>query len=90
MHRVLAVAIALGVAATSGAQPTNPPAVVQTQPQPLPPECLERDADPEKCVIKDGSPPPPRVRKPALPPPPPELQPPSRQEPSLPKLAPRT
>ena len=81
MHRVLAVAIALGVAATSGAQPTNPPAVVQTQPQPLPPECLERDADPEKCVIKDGSPPPP---------PPPELQPPSRQEPSLPKLAPRT
>lgn len=40
------------------------------------PECLKRNADPEKCVIQDGPPPAPRVRKKVdLPPPVPVNQP---------------
>ncbi|MBM3358229.1 MAG: hypothetical protein FJY54_10940 [Betaproteobacteria bacterium] len=53
-------------------------AQVPAPPVQLPPECRERDADPEKCVIKDGPPPKQFIRKkpePPAPPPPPKPPP---------------
>ncbi|MNC87354.1 hypothetical protein D3C83_30730 [compost metagenome] len=41
---------------------------------PDPAYCSQRDADPEKCVIQNGPPPAPIVRKPATPPTPPAPQ----------------
>ena len=88
MKPVVVVAVALGAIAPAHAA-TPDPVIVQPQTQQLTRECLERDADPEKCVIKDGPPLPPRVQKPRSAPPPVESQPSANQESSSPKLAPR-
>jgi len=61
---VLLVLIVAAAPLSAGAQAPAPPAQ-------LPPECRERDADPEKCVIKDGPPPKQFIRKKPEPPAPP-------------------
>ena len=58
----------------------------------LPPECRERKvADPEKCVVQDGPPPLPRVRKPQTPPvtPPPKPVPPEQVPGEMPGRIPK-
>lgn len=65
MKRTLGLVL-LALAGAAGAQAPVAPII---QPQ-LPAECRERDADPEKCVINDGPPPAPIVRKKPAPPPP--------------------
>jgi hypothetical protein len=58
-------ALVIGLAVVVAA--AQAPGAVQTE---LPPECRERDVNPEKCVIKDGPAPKPIVRKKQPPPPP--------------------
>jgi hypothetical protein len=90
MKRAAVFVLALVMAAPAAAQAPVGRVAVQPQPQQLPPECRERDVNPEKCVIKDGPPPPPRARKKKPPPPPSaEPKPPAKQEPTPPKVAPR-
>jgi hypothetical protein len=89
MKRGIAIAVALAAIAPAGAARPEAPVIVQPQPQQLPRECRERDANPENCVVKDGPPPPPRVRKPRSVPSSVESQPPAKPDPSHPKLAPR-
>jgi hypothetical protein len=54
--------LVLGALAGVAAAADTPPTV------PDPQYCSQRDADPEKCVIQNGPPPKPIVRKPAQPP----------------------
>jgi hypothetical protein len=78
MQRMTALILALAMASSVASAQKAPVAPI-IQPQ-LPPECRERDADPEKCVINDGPPPSPIVRKKKPPSPPPPKPPPASQD----------
>src|SRR5262245_16543881 len=65
MLTLLLLAFPVAAAAAAGAKAPVAP-IYQQQ---LPPECRERDADPEKCVIDDGPPDGPIRKKPAASPP---------------------
>jgi hypothetical protein len=82
--QALLVLIIAAAPCPAGAQAPAPPAR-------LPPECRERDADPEKCVINDGLPPKQFIRRkpePPTPPPPPKA-PPVQQAPLTKERLPR-
>jgi hypothetical protein len=85
------VLFSMAVLAATLATVQTPVAAAEISPSqpPLPRECRERDADPEKCLVKDGPSPSVRKKAPASPPSQPPKQPPDSQEPASPKLAPR-